>query len=95
MCVHAWISCQAQWIKRSLELFGGPVNCNYLPGRVTIVGIKELILGDQLDILVVGAGDFTFTLTLAAMHGSLKGITSACYDTMPFNCAAEVKLNTI
>ena len=71
-----------------------PVYYNYLPGRVNKVSIKELILTDQLDVIVVGEGDFTFSLALAAMRGSWNGITSTCYEDKPFNFA-EVKLNTI
>ena len=44
--------------------------------------------------IVVGEGDFTFTLALAAMCGSWKGITSTCYEDRPCDFA-EVQLNTI
>ena len=46
------------------------------PDSVNIISLKDLLLRDYLDIIVVEAGDFKFTLALAALRGSWKGITS-------------------
>ena len=46
--------------------------------RTTIV--KTLILTERLDVVLVGEGNFTFTIALVALRGSWDGVISTCLE---------------
>ena len=46
--------------------------------------VKNLIVERRLPVLLVGEGNFSFALALAAVRGSWDGITATCLNCLPF-----------
>ena len=67
---------------------------DYLPGSKNIVNIKEMILNERLDVVLVGEGNFTFTMALVSLRGSWKGIISTCLEDQLFDFTV-VKLSAV
>ena len=64
------------------------ITINYEPGKNWLSPIcwilNDLIVERRLPVLLVGEGNFSFTLALAAVRGSWDGITATCFNRLSF-----------
>ena len=94
----------SEWSDQSLRQEHLPWYINYASGRNAKVEVVDkltrLLIDEKQDVVLVGEGNFTFSVAIATLRRSWDGITSTRYDPVdPEMCPEpqvdKIKLNSV
>ena len=87
---------------QGLSLEDGYLDISYADNQVAKIKttsiVETLILTESLDMVLVGEGNFTFTIALVALRGSWDGVISTCLEENENNLLSDfyrIKLQSV